>query len=339
MSAGDFPVVRTRLTELFGITHPLLAGGLMWLSDAAYVAAVVNAGGMAFMTPRSFADDAAYAQALADCSRLTGGRPFGVNLTLSKRMANNEAVPRHLAMALDHGVRHFETVGPSPGPLIARIREAGGVVLHKAAFVAHALKAQALGAHAVALVGMEAGGHPGLNELPAFLLCAYGLDQLSVPLALAGGVGHGRQIAAALALGCDGVLLGTRLLAGDEVWAHPAYKDRLVDSPAEASTVALRSTGDPWRVLANANAREVQRLEATGLNRHADFGDRVLGRTGRQRAYVEGDTEAGMLSMGPAVGFIGRRQPIGETVRQLMAETAAAMDRLPALRAREPVAA
>ncbi len=315
--------LRTRITELFGITHPILAGGLMWLSDARYVAGVVNAGGMAFMTPRSFETDAVFAEQLALCAELTQGKPFGVNLSLSKRQSANERVPRHLQMALDAGVRHFETVGPSPGPLFEQIHAAGGVVIHKAAFVAHAVKAQAQGADAVALVGMEAGGHPGMNELPSSMLCAYALDQLTVPLAMGGGIGHGRQIAAALAMGCEAVLIGTRFLACDELWSHDAVKDLLVASGHEASTVVLRSVGDPWRVLANATALEVQRLEAAGTRAHAEFGPLILGVTGRDGAYRAGVVEQGLLSLGPSVGFAKAREPIAAVVAQLMAEAGA----------------
>jgi NAD(P)H-dependent flavin oxidoreductase YrpB (nitropropane dioxygenase family) len=320
-------MLNTRITDLFGITHPILAGGLMWLSDARYVAGVVNAGGMAFMTPRSFENDTVFAQQLALCADLTHGKPFGVNLSMSKRLSANEVVPRHLQMALDAGVRHFETVGPSPGVLFEQIHAAGGVVIHKAAFVAHALKAEALGADAIALVGMEAGGHPGMNELSSSMLCAYALDALTVPLAMGGGIGHGRQIAAALAMGCEAVLIGTRLLACDEVWTHEAVKDLLVTSGHEASTVVLRSVGDPWRVLANDTAREVQRLEAAGTREYADFGPLILGRTGRDGAYRAGEVQRGLLSLGPSVGFANKRQPIAAVVDQLMAEAVANMQR------------
>lgn len=295
----------------------------MWLSDARYVAAVVNAGGMAFMTPRSFETEAIFADQLALCAELTQGKPFGVNLTLSKRLSTNEMVSRHLRMALDAGVRHFETVGPSPGPLFEQIHAAGGVVIHKAAFIAHAVKAEALGADAIALVGMEAGGHPGMNELPSSMLCAYALDQLTVPLAMGGGIGHGRQIASALAMGCEAALIGTRFLACDEVWTHEAVKNLLVASGHEASTVVLRSVGDPWRVLANETAREVQRLEAAGTREYGAFGPLILGLTGRDGAYRAGDVDRGLISLGPSVGFLKAREPIASVIDQLMTEAVA----------------
>ncbi|MDM0025254.1 NAD(P)H-dependent flavin oxidoreductase [Variovorax saccharolyticus] len=329
--APDAPVFRTRITELFGIRHPVLGGGLMWLSDARYVAALVNAGAMAFMTPRSYPDLAAFRQALRDCAEQTQGRPFGVNLTQSRRASENAWMHAWIDLALEQGVRHFETVGPSPGALFDRIHARGGIVIHKSAFVEHALKAQEAGADAVALVGTEAGGHPGTNELPAFVLGALALPRLRVPLALGGGIGSGRQLAAALALGADAVLMGTRFLVCDEVWAHDDYKRHLAAQPAEASTLALRSTGNPWRVLHNATVRETRRMESAGANQYADFGTLATGRLGRDRGYAEGDWDTGLLSMGPAVGFADAVEPVHRVMDRLMADAMQGSVRLAAL--------
>lgn len=309
---------RTPLTELFAMRYPILAGGLMWLSDAAYVSALVRAGAMAFMTPRSFGSVEEFERQLRLCADRCGDLPFGVNLTMSSRDDANTVIPRQLEAALAHGVRHFETVGPSPGRLFERIHAAGGVVIHKCAFVEHALKAEQAGADAIALVGMEAGGHPGMNPLPSSMLCALALEQLERPLAWGGGIGHGRQIAAALGLGCAGVVIGTRFLVGDEVSAHPAYKEHLARQEASASTVVLRSTGHPWRVLENETAREVRRREQAGATRYEEFGSLALGRTGRDGAYVGGDPQVGLLSMGPSIGFASQRAPLARIVSDLM---------------------
>lgn len=312
---------RTRITALFGMRLPVLAGGLMWLSDARYVAAVVRAGAMGFMTPRSFPIDV-FEDELAACAQLCDGRPFGVNLTLSSRAAANDCVPQQLEMALRAGVRHFETVGPSPGRLIDRIHAEGGVLIHKCASVEHALKAEAAGADAIALVGMEAGGHPGMNPLPASMLCTLALEQLHKPLALGGGIGTSRQVAAALALGCEAVVVGTRLLACDEVAIHHRYRERLIGSDARDSVTVLRSTGHPWRVLDNATARAVALQEQAGATRYEEFGDLVLGVTGRDGAYRGGDPDRGLLSMGPAIGFVDRAEPIGVAIERLTGDIA-----------------
>ena len=317
----------TRLTALFGMRLPILGGGLMWLSDANYVAALTRAGCMAFITPRSFDGLPAFAAQMERCRAACGDLPFGVNLTLSRRFDFEAGVAQQLELALDHGVRHFETVGPAPWPLFDRIHAAGGVLIHKCTTVAHALKAEAHGADAIALVGPEAGGHPGMNPLPAHLLCALALDQLRVPLALGGGVGHGRQIAAALALGCDGVLIGTRFLVGAEVPVHPRVQQRMVQAGAGDSVLLLRSTGHPWRVLDNATAREVAALEAEGRRSYPEFGARVAGRTGRDGAYVGGDPDVGLLSMGPSIAFARQAEPLDRIVADLVAQMQVAWDR------------
>lgn len=317
----------TRLTALFGMRLPILGGGLMWLSDAGYVAALVRAGCMAFITPRSFDNLSAFEAQLVRCRAACGGRPFGVNLTLSRRFDFEADVAQQLSVALDHGVRHFETVGPAPWPLFDRIHAAGGVLIHKCTTVAHALKAEAHGADAIALVGPDAGGHPGMNELSAQLLCALALERLTVPLVLGGGVGHGRQIVAALALGCDGVLIGSRFLVGAEVPMHRAVQQRLVQAQAQDSVMLLRSTGHPWRVLANATAQTVAALESAGARTYPEFGAHVLGRTGRDAAYAGGDADTGLLSMGPAIAFAQRAQPLGEIVAELVAQADSAVAR------------
>lgn len=320
-------VWRTRITDLFGIHLPVLAGGLMWLSDARYVAAVVRAGAMGFMTPRSFENRDQFARELALCAELSGGQPFGVNLNLSRRSDANSQVEAWLEQALQAGVRHFETVGPSPQGLITRIHEAGALVIHKCASIEHALKAEAAGADAVALVGMEAGGHPGMNPLPTSMLCALALDRLQVPLAFGGGIGSARQVAAALALGCDAVVVGTRLLACNEVTIHPAYRQRLLESQPQDSVVVLRGTGNPWRVLNNETARAVDELERRGATRYEDYGELALGVTGRDGAYRGGHPERGLLSMGHSIGFVQRSESIAEAIESLMRDVPAQLAR------------
>lgn len=328
------PLFRTRITALFGIRHPVLAGGLMWLADAPYVAAVVRAGGMGFITSRSFATLEAFEAELARCRELAGGLPFGVNLSTSR----HTAVPlmAYLEAALAAGVRHFETAGRAPADdLIAAIRRAGALVIHKVPLLRHALTAERLGVDAVALVGMECGGHPGANtDMPAMLGGAIAAARLSIPYAIGGGIGTGRQLLAALALGADAVLIGTRFLAGAEVSAHPAFKRRVIACGEEDSLVAFARNppmGGAWRVMANATAREVRRREEAGLTRHEDFADLVAGSLAREGCYRGGDVEQGMLSMGPAACFVDRVEPIGAIMDRLMAEALACRARLEGL--------
>jgi nitronate monooxygenase len=325
---------RTRITTLFGIRHPILAGGLMWLSDAPYVAAVVNAGGMGFITSRSSATLPEFEAQLTRCHALTCGRPFGVNLSTSR----HTAVPLmdYLAAALDHGVRFFETAGRAPADaLIAAIRDAGGVVIHKVPLLRHAMTAERLGVDAVALVGMECGGHPGANtDMPAMLGGAIAAGRLRIPYAIGGGIGTGRQLLAALALGADAVVIGTRFLAAAEVTAHDAYKRRVIEAGEEDSLVAFAGNapmGGAWRVLANATARAVRRREAEGQDGFDAYADLLTGTLSRDACYRDGDTESGMLSMGAAACFVDRVEPMAAIVSSIIAEAAecrARLDRL-----------
>lgn len=322
------PVFRTRITDLFGITHPVLGGGLMWLSDAHYVAALVNAGCMGFITPRSFDSDEMFAQALACCAELTQGKPFGVNLTLSKRLEANAGVQRWMEIALKHGVRHFETAGYAPTQVIKQLHAAGAVVIHKVPTLRHAQSAESAGADAIAVIGMEEGGHPGTNELPGMLMGALAVDRLRVPVVLGGGIGHGRQIAAALAQGLDGVMIGSRFLVCEEVATHRHYKEHLLGCNEDDTVRLLQTLGNTWRVLRNETAKRIEEIERSGALDHAAFGDLISGRYARDHCYQKGDWRKGMLSLGPSIAFAQRIEPLRAIVTQLLDEARAALARL-----------
>lgn len=324
------PVFRTRITELFGVRHPILAGGLMWLSDARYVAAVVRAGGMAFLTPRSFPEPGAFERELELCRELTGGLPFGVNLNVSRVEGHNLRLDDWLDLSLRAGVRHFETVGRAPGDLIHRIHAAGGVAIHKCPLLRHAFNAERAGADAICIIGVEAGGHPGAAVLGSLVVAPMAARQLSVPLVIGGGIGTGDGILAALAAGAEGVLIGSRFLAAEEVWAHPNYKERIVAADQDSSVLTFAGTHPmgSWRVLANETSREVLRREAAGAARHEDFADLIGGTKSRDHVYRDGEVERGMLSCGPAAAFARSVEPMEAIIDTLMQEAAAARERL-----------
>lgn len=318
----------TRLTALFGTTHPILGGGLMWLSDATYVAALSKAGCMGFLTPRSFEGEATWQRELQRCAELAQGRPFGVNLTLSARAEANAGVQRALDQALASGVRHFETAGHAPHALIRAIKAAQGVVVHKASSLRHALSAQDAGADAIALVGMEEGGHPGANELPTMLLGALARGRIHVPLVLGGGIGHGSQLVAALALGAQGVLMGSRFLVCEEISAHPAYKQHLCGCDAHSTVRVLHTLGNTWRVLRNDTAEQVARIERAGADGYAAFGSLLDSRVARDACYAQGDWSRGMLSLGPAITFADRIEPLQAIVDTFMDQARSALAQL-----------
>ena len=214
----------TSITELFGIRHPILCGGLMWLADAKYVAAVVNAGAMGFITPRSFPSLDAFREQLVLSKDLTNGKPFGVNLYISGQAEQNQQLEQWIDISLEEGVRHFETAGYSPIQYLPTLKREGGIVIHKCTTIRHALRAERDGVDAISLIGAECGGHPGMGITSAFSLGALGHQKLSVPFVIGGGIGTGKQLLSALSLGADGILIGSRMLVSSEIWAHQQYK-------------------------------------------------------------------------------------------------------------------
>ncbi|MBU4611472.1 nitronate monooxygenase [Achromobacter sp. GG226] len=328
MTNDDGILPATRVTQAFGIRYPILAGGMMWLSDPAFVAAMGRAGGLGFLTARSFAHAQAFAEGVSLARRLAGDAPIGVNFTLS-RHSDNQGTGAMLELALAQGITAFETAGTlPPQALIDRIHEAGGILLHKCAALRHARAAQAAGVDMVGLVGMEEGGHPGPGELPTSLLGALAARELDIPLVVGGGIGCGEQIVAALALGADAVVMGTRFLACDEIWAHPAYKAALVAADENATVRVFGSLGRTWRVLRNRTAEQVADLEAAGERDYAAYSALVSGTLTRQACYTEGDVQQGLLSCGPAVGFIDRGESLAQTVQTLVHEARRALARV-----------
>lgn len=324
------PRFKTRITELFGIDHPILCGGLMWLSDATYVAASVNAGGMGFITARTFPDPGAFRAELQKCRSLTGGKPFGVNLYLTPREAENTFLAGHVEILLDEGVRLVETSGMPPKELLPPLKAAGAKVMHKTSTVRHALSASKLAIDAVVVVGAECGGHPGLQLIGTFVQTPLAAERIKLPFVVGGGVGHGSQIAAALAMGADAVLVGTRMLAATEISAHAAYKARMIEADESSSRLIMQSFRNTYRVLDNADARSVAELEAAGITDYERYRPFVAG-LHQKHAYESGDWERGVLSMGQAIAFARKPQSVAEIYAQLLQEADAARQRLAGL--------
>lgn len=330
---------RTRLTRLFGMRHPIIVGGMMWHSRAAFVAACARAGAMAFLTPKSHDSAEAFEADLLRCLELAEGAPFGVNFSIS-RFRSNEINDTCLAIAQRHGITRFETAGSHPGDMIARIHDGGGVLIHKSTQLRHAVKAARSGVDAVTIVGMEAGGHPGVNPHPGHILLSQAMKEIEIPIAVGGGIGTGRQILGALAQGAEAAVVVSRFLASTEIEAHPNYKARMVAAGMDDTVAVLGSIRDTWRVLNNRTAMQVREMEKTlgDSARHADFGDLVSGRHGRDHAYLRGDVDRGLVSMSAAVAHADREESAAEVVTRLAQELEEAWTRLAARRtAPEPV--
>jgi enoyl-[acyl-carrier protein] reductase II len=304
--------IHTRLNELLGIEHPIIQGGMAWTSTAELVVAVSNAGGLGVvgtgqMPTDILRDEIVNAKAGTD-------RPFGVNLML---------LTPHIAdivqLCLDHEVPVVTTGAGNPGPFMEPLKEKGIRVLPIAPSVALAKRLQSIGADAIIGEGMEAGGHIG--ELTTMALTPQLVDALDVPVVAAGGIADGRGLAAALALGAEGVQLGTRFMCAEECTIHESVKERIVKARDRDTVVSGRSTGHPVRVLKNKLSRVVEELDRENRGEEVE----VLG-TGKLRlAMCDGDCDMGSLMAGQSSAMVTSVQPAAEIVQDLVRGAEAAL--------------
>ncbi len=300
----------------------------MWLADAVYVAAVVNAGGMGFMTAKTFPDPEEFRDEIGKAFDLTSGRPIGVNLYQSMRPEENEILGGHLKIALEAGVRHFETAGMPPSDFLPELKEAGSIVIHKVSTVRHAISAaRKLDIDAVIIVGAECGGHPGLELVSSLIQGVIGPQQINIPVVIGGGIGHGRQLAALLGMGADAVLIGTRALVAKEVWSHPKVKKQILKAGAADSTLVMSSFRNTSRVIDNEFARSVKKLEQENVSDFDRYWPFVKG-TNAFDVYKSGEWNKALLSMGQAAVFAESIQPMEIIFDELIDEALIALDRL-----------
>ncbi|MDX6748339.1 nitronate monooxygenase [Geminicoccaceae bacterium 1502E] len=318
----------TRLTELFGIRHPILMGGLFQLADARFVAAAVNAGCMGFITAATFPDPERFREELRRCSELTGGRPFGVNLAISRQDEGGRRLLDHLRVLLEEGVRFVETSGGSPSEILPALKEGGVRVMHKVPAVRYAVStARNPMIDAVCVVGAECGGHPGVYMIGSMVQAADAPARIDKPVAIGGGIGTGRQLTATLAMGADAVLMGTRFLVAEEIWAHRDIKERIVAGDGTDSTVVMQIFRRHHRVLDNEAAQEVRKLELAGVTDFAAYEPHVAGRRVRE-AYETGDLSKGMIDYGQGACFADAIEPLETIVDRIIDDAAAARRRL-----------
>lgn len=320
-------LMETPITRLFGIRHPILCGGLMWLSTAPYVAAAGRAGGIGFLTARTFPDLGAFRAELQKCRELAAGAPFGVNLYISHRADANEMLHGHVRVLAEEGVAAVETAGNNPVAFLPALKEAGCKVLHKVSILKHAQKAVAEGVDAIAIVGMECGGHPGLDFIGSMVQAPLAAERLPVPVVVGGGIGTGRQVVGALAMGAAGVVLGTRMLVAEEIWARDPYKQRIIEADETSSRLVMTKMRNTVRVMDNGDAREVARLEDEGITGFDNLAHLIKGEN-QFEAYSTGAIDKGLLAMGQAAVFADKVMPLAEIYDTLLADARSALTRL-----------
>jgi NAD(P)H-dependent flavin oxidoreductase YrpB (nitropropane dioxygenase family) len=312
------PVLSTRFTEAFGVTHPVVQGGMQWVGRAELAAAVSNAGGLGLITaltqptPKDLANEIARARDLTD-------QPFGVNLTILPSI-NPPPYDDYRRVIVDSGVKIVETAGSNPAPHMDLFREHGVKVLHKCTSVRHALKAQSIGVDGVSIDGFECAGHPGEDDIPGLILIPAAADQLDIPMLASGGFGDARGLVAALALGADGINMGTRFMCTHESPIDPAIKQAIVDGDERGTELIFRQLRNTARVAKNSVSIEVVRILNDG-GQFPDIQELVAGVRGR-KVYENGDPEAGIWSVGMVQGLIHDVPTCEELVHRIVNEAA-----------------
>lgn len=319
-------MIETRITELFGIRHPILCGGMQWVSRAELVAAVADAGALGFLTALTQPTPEALVAEVARTRDMTD-QPFGVNLTILPTL---KPVPyaEYVAAIIESGVKMVETAGRNPAPHLPALKAAGVKVLHKCTSVKHALKAQEIGCDAVTIDGFECAGHPGEADVPGLVLIPAAADALTIPLVACGGFGDGRGLAAALALGADAIAMGSRFMATVEAPVHHRVKQTMVESDQHDTALIFRTLRNTARVYKNSVADEVVAIEGRGSASIDDLAPLVSGQKGR-KVLDDGDMEHGIWTAGLVMALIRDIPTVGELVGRIVADAEAVLrDRL-----------
>ncbi|HEY1928065.1 MAG TPA: nitronate monooxygenase family protein [Caulobacteraceae bacterium] len=310
--------MQTRITELFGIEHPIIQGGMHMVGYAEMAAAVSNAGGLGVITGLTQGAPENLAREIARCREMTD-KPFGVNLTFLPAVTPPD-YPGFVKAIIEGGVKIVETAGNNPQKWLPTLKEAGVKVIHKCTSVRHALKAEAIGCDAVSVDGFECGGHPGEDDVPNFILLPRAAEELSIPFVASGGVANGRQLVAALAMGAEGVNMGTRFVATKDAPVHENVKLAMVEATELDTRLIMRPLRNTERVLTNAGVeRLLEKERALGAKvTFGDIADEVAGVY--PRIMKEGEMDAGGWSCGMVVGLIHDVPAVNELIDRIMAE-------------------
>lgn len=317
---------KTKLTEMLGIQHPILMGGMQWITRSEFVAHVCNAGGLGFITAESFETPEDLREDLKKIKDLTD-KPFGVNISMIPELGDlKDRTYRLCDVICEEHVPVVETAGRNPAPLIPFLKSASVKIIHKMTTVAHAAKAEAAGVDAVALLGFGSGGHIGMQDVASFISLPLAVKSVKIPVIAAGGVGDGKGFLGALAMGAEGVLLGSRFLATKECPIHEEVKDRYVKAKAEETAVIMKSIGNPMRTIHNRLAEEVLAREARGAN-FEELLNYVSGQRTRL-AYMEGTPDDSMLPCGQVVGLIDKIKTVVQVIEEIIEEAKVCRNRL-----------
>ena len=311
--------MKTRITEMLGIEHPIIQGGMHFVGFAELAAAVSNAGGLGIITGLTQPSAADLAKEIARCREMTD-KPFGVNLTFLPALAAPD-YPGYVKAIIEGGVKIVETAGRNPQQVMPALKDAGIKVIHKCTSVRHSLKAQSIGCDAVSVDGFECGGHPGEDDIPNFILLPRAADELDIPFVASGGMADGRSLVAALSMGADGMNMGTRFMATKEAPIHDNVKQALVAATELDTRLVMRPLRNTERVLMNAATERILEKEKR-LGADIKFEDILSEVAGGvyPKVMIDGDMDAGVWSCGMMAGLIHDVPTCKELIDRIMAE-------------------
>ena len=316
-------MLKTRFTELVGVEHPIVQGGMQWVGRAQLVSAVANAGALGFITALTQPTPEDLTKEIARCREMTD-KPFGVNLTILPALKPPPYAEYRQAI-IESGVRIVETAGSNPQEHIAAFKAHGIKVIHKCTSVRHAVKAEKLGADAISIDGFECAGHPGEDDVPGLILIPAAADKVKIPMIASGGFGDARGLVAALALGAEGINMGTRFMCTVESPIHQRVKEQIVANDERATDLIFRTLHNTARVARNAVSQEVVAIERKGGATIDDIRHLVAGQRGKV-VYETGDPDFGIWSAGMVQGLIHDIPTCAQLVSRIVAEAEAIID-------------
>ena len=316
-------MLKTRITDLFGIEHPVIQGGMQWVGYAELVSAVSNAGALGILTALTQPTPEDLAKEI-DRTREMTDKPFGVNLTVLPTI-NPPPYEEYAQAIVGSGVKIVETAGRSPEPFMELFKEYDVKVIHKCTSVRHALKAQSVGVRAITIDGFECAGHPGEDDIPSLVLLPQAAEALDVPVAGCGGFSDAKSMVAALALGGEAIVMGTRFMATQEAGIHQNVKEKMTEADELSTNLMFRTMHNTARVFKNSISDQVVEIESTGSATFEDVKDLVAGQRGRV-VFEEGDLEHGIWSAGISVARVKDVPTCKEMVARLVSEAEEIID-------------
>ena len=311
-------MIKTKITEMFGIKHPIIQGGMHYVGFAEMASAVANAGGLGIITGLTQKSPEDLAKEIAKCHEMTDN-PFGVNLTFLPGFQEPD-YPGYIQAIVEGGIKIVETAGRSPEAYMPDLKGAGIKVIHKCTSVRHSLKAEKIGCDAVSVDGFECGGHPGEDDIPNMILLPRAAEELSIPFVASGGMGNGQQLAAALSMGADGINMGTRFIATKEAPVHQNVKEALVAASELDTKLIMRPLRNTERVLANGAVDKIlEKEKALGDDiQITDIMDEVAGVY--PKIMQEGTMDAGAWSCGMVAGLIHDIPTCSDLVERIVSD-------------------